>query len=50
MHCALWPEATGQEHPADMVQWAVRPETAVFVAVRADGEKLAGFAEVGTRS
>jgi len=45
MRSALWPDQT--EH--DMTEWLARDDTAVIVAVRADGS-LCGFVEVGERT
>jgi aminoglycoside 6'-N-acetyltransferase I len=54
MRLALWPHADAQTHLADMDICLSQPDTTVLVAPRAsdaDGQlRLAGFAEVGTRS
>ncbi|MEO6445809.1 MAG: GNAT family N-acetyltransferase [Gemmatimonadaceae bacterium] len=49
MRCALWPEETPAEHRQGMQGWLARDDTTVFVAARASGAHLAGFAEIGTR-
>jgi aminoglycoside 6'-N-acetyltransferase I len=48
MRGALWPEATPEEHQAELAEIASDPLTPVFVAERPDG-RLAGFLEGGTR-
>jgi len=48
MRCAVWP-GDPVAHREEIAQLAARPESAVLVAVRPDGRRLAGFAEVGTR-
>lgn len=49
MRCALWPDDTRAGHERGMVEWLARPDAVVLVAVRGDGNGLAGFAEVATR-
>jgi aminoglycoside 6'-N-acetyltransferase I len=49
MRCALWPEGTAADHRRGMIEWLSRPDATVLVAVRPDGTRLGGFAEVGTR-
>src|SRR5688572_18200664 len=49
MRRALWPEIAAEAEAADAAEWLGRPDAAVLVAVRPDGQGLAGFAEVGTR-
>lgn len=46
----LWPELDLETHHREMSEWLNRPDGVVLVAPRADGQKLAGFAEVGSRS
>jgi aminoglycoside 6'-N-acetyltransferase I len=48
MRCVLWP-GDPVAHLEDIAQLAARPDAVVLVAVRRDGSRLAGFAEVGTR-
>jgi aminoglycoside 6'-N-acetyltransferase I len=48
MRRALWPGATPEESEAEMADWATRPDTAAFVALKPDGVPC-GFVEVGTR-
>ncbi len=50
LRCALWPETSAEAHRVEMAGWAARTDAVVLVAVRPGGERLAGFAEVGTRS
>ena len=52
MRLALWPQSDAQTHLADMDVWLARPDAIVLVAPRANdfAGRLAGFAEVGTRS
>jgi aminoglycoside 6'-N-acetyltransferase I len=49
MRSALWPEITPNDEVADAAGWLARPDAVVLVAVRHDGFKLAGFAELGVR-
>lgn len=49
MRCALWPDATAEEHAEEVRDTAARDDLVVLVAPRAAGG-LAGFAEVGTRA
>lgn len=48
MRCALWDEATPEEHQAEMRAILSDPDSPVFVAVRPDG-RLGGFLEGGLR-
>jgi aminoglycoside 6'-N-acetyltransferase I len=50
LRLSLWPEADAQAHLLDMDAWLARPDAVVLVAPRQGERKLAGFAEVGTRS
>ncbi|MDB5033585.1 MAG: sortase-like acyltransferase [Chlorobi bacterium] len=50
LRCALWPESSPETHRAEMNAWLALPDAIVLVAARPDGGRLAGFAEVGTRS
>jgi aminoglycoside 6'-N-acetyltransferase I len=49
MRNVLWPQAA-DVHRAEIREWLARPDAVALVAVRADGSRLAGFAEVGSRS
>jgi aminoglycoside 6'-N-acetyltransferase I len=49
MREALWPSATAAEHHTELALWLERDDRVVLVAVR-EPTRLAGFAEVGTRS
>ena len=48
MRLALWPHHDADEMRADMRSWLDEPNSATFVAVRANGN-LCGFIEVGQR-
>lgn len=48
MRCALWDDATPEEHQAEMRAILSDPDSPVFVAVRPDG-RLGGFLEGGLR-
>lgn len=48
MRCALWDDATPEEHEAEMRAILSDPDSPVFVAVRPDG-RLGGFLEGGLR-
>jgi aminoglycoside 6'-N-acetyltransferase I len=50
MRLALWPELSPDAHRHEMNLWLSRPDTIVLVAPRNSDSRLAGFAEVGTRS
>jgi aminoglycoside 6'-N-acetyltransferase I len=59
MRLILWPEMDADAHLVDMHTWLSRPDATVIVVPRDDGgglpgsdrpARLAGFAEVGTRS
>lgn len=49
MRLALWPDGSADDHRRGMQEWLARPDAVTLVAVRDGGERLAGFAEVGTR-
>lgn len=49
MRCELWPGDSASEHRRGMDEWLARADSVVLVAARPGGERLAGFAEVGTR-
>lgn len=50
LRLSLWPQLTAVEHLTDMDAWLARPDTVVLVAPRNFQPRLAGFAEVGSRS
>jgi aminoglycoside 6'-N-acetyltransferase I len=51
MRRALWPDIAdgNRSEEADADNWLAREDAVLFVAERSEGEKLAGFAEVGER-
>ena len=50
MRRRLWPEIGRDVEADDAAEWLARSDTVVLVAVRPDGQGLAGFAELGTRA
>jgi hypothetical protein len=49
MRRELWPHETKEAHQIEMAAWVARSDAVILVADRRDGQRLAGFAEVGTR-
>ena len=49
MRRALWPEIAPAEEADDAAEWLARPDSAVLVAARPDGVRLAGFVELAER-
>ena len=46
----LWPQFDVETHRREMGEWLERSDGVVLVAPRPDGKRLAGFAEIGSRS
>ena len=49
MRRALWPEIAPAEDAGDAAEWLARPDSAVLVAARPDGARLAAFVELAER-
>ena len=47
---ALWPDLSDALQRDEMTVWLARPDGIVLIAVEAAGNRVVGFAEVGTRS